>query len=72
MFKNSFFSLNNLANTLCPRYPDSPVNRDPTSVPIIRILVNGTPSYLDNWGAQITNLYTHSPLTGSLLSGLSG
>ncbi len=33
--------------TLCPHYPDSKVNRDPTSVPVIRILVNGTPHYPD-------------------------
>ncbi len=30
----------------CPCYPDSPVNGDPTSVPVI--LVNGTPRYQDN------------------------
>ncbi len=36
------YSKDNIDNTLCPRYPDSPVNGVTTSV-----LVNGTPRYPD-------------------------
>jgi len=42
-----------MQSTLCPRYPDSPVDEDSTSVPDIRTPdirtpVNRTPRYPDN------------------------